>query len=129
MYKVNTHNAFEKNFRKLNPASKETVLTELENIQANPQIGESMKGNLNKLDIKKRPIKKTNPEYRVLYKVYNCTDSDKNQKKLVCQHGVTHANIEELNACNGLVDFIICGPREMFNNFYKLPLDKLKKYL
>ncbi len=88
-----------------------------------------MKGNLHKLDIKKHPIKKTTPEYRVLYKVYKCAAKDKNPKKLTCSIGITHANLDELNTCEGLVDFIICGTREMFNNFYKLPMDKLKKYL
>lgn len=84
MYKASTHNAFEKNFKKISAAYQAAVLTELDNIQANPSIGEITKGNLHKLDIKKRPIKKTNPEYRVLYKVYKCQTKDKSIKKLTC---------------------------------------------
>lgn len=129
MYKARTHNSFTKNFNKINPASKEAVLAELAAIQKNPKIGEVTKGNLHKLDFKKHPIKSTNPQYRVLYKVYKCETKDKNTKKLICKLEVSHDTLTELNDCEGLVDYIICGTREMFNNFYKLPLDKLKKYL
>jgi hypothetical protein len=86
-----------------------------------------MKGNFRRLDIKKLEIKDTTPPYRVLYKYYEC--SKKDSSKLICSSNVIHADKDELDNCKGLIDFIICGPREMFNNFYKYPLDKLKKYL
>lgn len=126
-YKVSKHNAFQKGIKKLDPQFKNTVADECQNIQDNPSMGETMKGNLKKLDIRKVSVKNTNPEFRILYKVYNC--DQKNYSKLTCEQDVTHESQEELKTCNGLVDFIICGPREMFNNFYKLPLDKLKKYI
>ena len=127
MYKARTHNSFEKNFKRIAPIYKETILTELEKIQTNPKIGEITKGNLHKLDIKKYPIKDTNPEYRILYKIYKC--KDKNTKTLKCSMSTIHDNISNLNSCEGLVDFLIIGTPEMFNNYYKLPLDKLKRYL
>ncbi len=126
-YKVKHHNAFKKGFKNINPANKEIFLDECDNIQANPAIGEIMSGNFRKFDILKASVKGTNPQYRILYKVYTC--ETKNETNLTCSGEIVHESKNELIACNGYIDFIICGPREMFNNFYKLPLDKIKKYL
>ncbi len=126
-YKVQYHNAFEKGVKKIDKQFLDTFYNRCDDIQNDPSIGETMHGSFKKLDIKKATVKQTNPEYRILYKTYSC--SDKNTSKLKCSAGIVHSSIKELQDCDGYVDYIICGPREMFNNFYKLPLDKLKQYL
>ncbi len=126
-FKVSKHNAFDKGFKKLDQQHKEDFANECKKIQADPTIGDTMHGVFKQLNIKKKSLKSTNPEIRILYKVYNC--KMKNAQKLTCENKIAHFDIQELRQCKGFVDFLICGPREMFNNFYKLGIDKIKKYL
>jgi len=126
-YKSKKHNAFEKGCKNLDTPLKQVIIDECIKIQKDPSIGEVMKGNFKQLDIKKHSVKSTIPELRILYKVNTCTN--KNTKTLTCSSLAIHKDVEELNQCKGYIDFVICAPREVFNNFYKLSIDKLKKYL
>ena len=128
-YKVNQHNSFEKGFKKIDAQHHIDFLDHCDALTANPLIGENTKGALHTLGMKKYKITSTNPQYRILYKVYTCEKPPAKNKKFICSNHREHENQREYNECNGIVDFILCGTREMFNNLYKLPLDKAKKYL
>ena len=126
-YKVSTHTPFKKNISNIQKQNQEKILDCCDEIQKDPSIGESMSGSFNALGFKSYKIKDTNPQYRILYKVYKCNKSDKN-KVHFCFFKEIHSKDELLN-CDGLVDFIITGSREFFNNFYKKSAKELKAYL
>ena len=128
-YKINQHNSFEKGFKKIDAQHQPTVIAEIDELVKDPNKGETTKGALHKLGFKKLKITSTNPEYRVLYRVVKCEKPPVKDNKFICASGIAHSNLAEYNGCNGVIDFALCGTREMFNNLYKLPMDKVKKYL
>ena len=104
-------------FRKGSKHFEEEVLREQkQKIRDNPNIGNSLKGNLKGF----RTIHfGRKPEYRLLYYFEsNCKVIDK-QKKEKCKYDVEHSEIELAN-CTGYVCFSLVDSREAFNNLYKL---------
>ena len=127
-YKVSHHSPFKKNISNIQVQNQNIILNVCDKIQASPNIGEAMKGSFKKLGFKYYRIRDTNPEYRIIYKVYHCKTINKKNIHL-CNLEMHHNNKEELINCNGLVDFIVTGTREFFNNFYGKSEKEIKIYL
>ena len=126
-YKISYHTPFKKNISNVQAQNQNIILNACNSIQANPNIGENMKGTFKKLGFKYHKIRDTTPEYRIIYRVYNCHLVDKKNVSS-CQLKEIHTT-DELQTCNGLVDFIVTGTREFFNNFYGKSEKEMKVYL
>lgn len=115
---------------------------------------EPLTGNLAVHGFRYRKIKDTDPEYRILIKTLDCgfylDQEAPNCEHQVCPVGLDETYLDKIendlssrekwlgfdsstepstNAqCTGLIKFAMFGPRELFNNLYKLPKDKLQLY-
>ena len=127
-YKVSYHPPFKKNISNAQNQNQSIIMSVCDKIQANPKIGELMQGSFRKLGFRYFRIRDTNPEYRIIYKEYNCRGEDK-KKNVLCKLAQYHISTLELSNCNGLVDFIVTGSREFFNNFYGKSEKEIKAYL
>ena len=122
-HKINISGTFKRKLGKINIDHKDTVIATTKDILKNPSIGDTMKGTFQKLGFKYFKIKDTNPEYRIIYKDYSCNTGE------ACSLGIIHDNNAPLKDCLGVVDFVIVGSREDFNNYYGMSKKEIKGWI
>jgi len=122
-YKIAFRSSFERDFKKLRPHLQDFVRDIADKVQNGTIQGEQMKGNYRgfyKFSIGHKP------EYRLIYKIYHCkTYKDGNP---TCMFDDIEHSIEELLACNGLIEFVLIKTREEMNNLYAQPKKHVKKF-
>jgi mRNA-degrading endonuclease RelE of RelBE toxin-antitoxin system len=119
-YKVSYRSSFQRDFKKLPLPFRNFILDIADHIQCGKIEGEKLKGNFR--DFYKFPFGHK-PEYRLIYKLYDCRIKEKSNVK--CQFDDIEHTIEELQSCNGLIEFVLIKSREEMNNLY----DQSKKYV
>jgi len=122
-YKIAYRSSFERDFKKLKPAIQNFVLDIADKVQNGTLQGEKLKGNFQ--EFYKIPFGH-NPEYRLVYKIYNCRISENGNP--TCLFDDIEHTIEELIKCNGLIEFVLIKTREKMNNLYSLPKKHIKNY-
>ncbi|MCA6364396.1 MAG: hypothetical protein IM638_15270 [Bacteroidetes bacterium] len=87
-------------------------------IHHNPASGELLKHNLQGLTSYHFNRK---PEMRIIYAVYSC--HERKEGILSCRFDDILHTDEELETCNGLIEFLFVKTREELNNGYKVIKD------
>lgn len=126
-YKVTHRPQFEKSIKKLktkNSLLVEEILAQADLIQKDPSQFEKLTGNLKGLY---SAHFHRNPEYRMLFKVYECRIKEKKADFKCSLYEFTEDN--DPTNCKGLIDFIFVETREEFNRLYKLPKKLLAKFI
>lgn len=127
-YKVTHRPQFAKAIRKLqkkNPRLVEEILVEADRIQANPTQYEALTANLKGFS---SAHFHRNPEYRIMFKVYECQKQAEKSKEYYCELAEI-TQCEDRKECNGLIDFVFVDTREEFNKKYKLTKKDLKNFI
>ncbi|GHV48636.1 hypothetical protein FACS1894181_04940 [Bacteroidia bacterium] len=119
-YKVSFRSNFQRDFKKLPLPLQNYILSIADDILTGKIEGERLKGNYR--DFYKYPFGHK-PEYRLVYKIYQCLI--KKNGILECQFDDVEHTPEELQFCNGLIEFVLIKSREEMNNLYDQP----KKYV
>jgi hypothetical protein len=122
-WKVSYKSSFQRVFKKINP----NIQTEILNIADRIQSGED--GELLKYSWDSFYSWHFNrkPEYRLLYIRYKCLISEGQYYK--CKFDDINHSKEELTNCNGLIEFVLIGTREKFNQLYKKNKQEIKVFL
>ncbi|GHT29830.1 hypothetical protein FACS189415_5970 [Bacteroidia bacterium] len=115
-YKVSFRSSFQRDFKKLPKPLQGYILNLADGIQVGKIEGEKLKGNFR--DFYKFPFGHK-PEYRLVYKIYQCLVKKKGV--LECQFDDVEHTSEELQSCNGLIEFVLVKSREEMNNLYDQP--------
>jgi len=122
-YKIAYRKSFERDYKKLRPHVQDFILDVADKIQEGTIQGEQLKGNFQ--GFFKFPFGHK-PEYRLVYKIYHCR---LNKDGIVsCMFDDIEHTIEELQECNGLIEFVLIKTREEMNNLYTLPKKYVKSF-
>jgi mRNA-degrading endonuclease RelE of RelBE toxin-antitoxin system len=132
-YKIKAHTNFKKALKKiLDKALKAEISDILENIQDNPTSFEELKHNW--AGYQSAHFHRA-PEYRILFKVYQCKAQQEATGEAYCQidqhedeEGEETENPPILRDCMGLIYFIMLGTREEFNHLYKTDKKVIQQY-
>ena len=122
-YKIAYRNSFERDFKKLKPPIQDYIRDVADKIQDGTIQGEQLKGNFQ--GFYKFPFGHK-PEYRLVYKIYHCRVN--NDGKITCMFDDIEHTTDELNTCDGLIEFILVKTREEMNNLYARPKRYIKNY-
>jgi mRNA-degrading endonuclease RelE of RelBE toxin-antitoxin system len=119
-YKVSVESSFRQDLKsfKKNPQAEKEIKEGVLQILDNPMAGEYLRGNLSgirKISIGRRP------EYRIMYRLYQCCNPDKDNCEVCIVKTDDEIPAEE---CMGLIQFVFVKTREECNNLYGLS----KKY-
>lgn len=91
------------------------MLDACDKIQSNPYVGDQLSRVLK--GYRSFHVTNTNPQYRILYRIYLCQEINKLNLPF-CTQKIEHTKTE-LKKCDGLVDFLDVGSREMFYAKYR----------
>jgi len=122
-YKISYRKSFERDYKRLKPYIQNFILNVADKIQDSTIQGEELKGNFK--GFYKFPFGHK-PEYRLVYKIYNCRIF-KNGNVMCMFNDIEHTD-EELQVCNGLIEFVLVKTREEMNNLYARPKKYVKNY-
>jgi len=120
-WKISYRSSFLKNYKKLAPQIQNQILDIADKIQAG-EDGDLL--NYNWSDFYAWHFNRK-PEYRLIYTRYNCLIE--NEKTVKCKFDDIQHTEEELNACNGLIEYILIDTRENFNKLYKMSKKDVNK--
>jgi len=126
-YKITYRPQFEKSIKKIaktNPQLANDIFDLADKIQLEPSSYPSLKGNLSTF---KSVHFHRNPEYRILFKIYECHKESKNNIHECLLHEITLDS--EPQNCKGLIDFVFVETRETFNRLYKLSKKELLNFI
>jgi mRNA-degrading endonuclease RelE of RelBE toxin-antitoxin system len=121
-YKVSYRSSFRHDFKKLSDIVQDIIINLADRIQKGTLEGEKLKGNFksfHKLPFGHRP------EYRLVYKIYDCRIE--NDGDIKCMFEDIEHTLEELQSCDGLIEFVLIKTREEMNNLYAQPKNYIKK--
>jgi mRNA-degrading endonuclease RelE of RelBE toxin-antitoxin system len=121
-YKVSFRISFQRDFKKLPSLVQDFILNVADRIQSGEIEGEKLKGNFR--DFYKFPFGHK-PEYRLIYKIYHCRIKQGNDFK--CKFDDIEHSLEELQACDGLIEFVLIKSREEMNNLYYQPKKQIRR--
>ena len=122
-YKIAYRNSFERDYKKLKSHVQDFILDIADKIQDGTIQGEQLSGNF--LGFYKFPFGHK-PEYRLVYKIYNCRIYKAG--RFTCMFEDIKHTMEELQVCNGLIEFVLIKTREDMNNLYARPKKYVKNY-
>jgi hypothetical protein len=152
-------NQFRKEIRKVRkPEHIKAIREEYADIISDPKKPtEPLKGNFAVDGLRYRKIKTTVPEYRMMFMLYDCRFSLEADGPTCSHNGCPVGAIDEETVefdaedgdseqdgtgitdrvndlahdtpCDGLIKHVFFGPRELFNNLYKLRAKDIQKYL
>jgi len=123
-YKVSYRSAFRKDLKKLPLQVQEYVFGLADKIQNFEIQGEPLKGNYK--NFYKVPFGRK-PEYRLVYIIYRCRVIKGNI--ITCKFDDIIHTPEELQTCNGLIEFILVKSREEMNHAYNLSQSQIKRLI
>lgn len=122
-YNVSRQPSFERRFKKCPPDIQLEVLDVIApQIEANPRIGEQLRGNWRLYQSFHFHRK---PEYRLIYRFYECRSSDQPAKCTLDYHTDCDPVVK---TCHGLIDYVLIGTREQLNNDYKLDKKSIDRF-
>lgn len=155
-YRSFESNKFRKEIRKVRkPEHIKEIQKEYADIVLNPtKPTEPLKGNFAVDGLRYRKIKSTVPEYRMMFMLYDCgfsveadgptcshngcpvgsntnepTEEDFDTEEDKVDIVSKETDLAHDTPCDGLIKHVFFGPRELFNNLYKLRAKDLAKYL
>lgn len=125
-FKFNGHNSFFKDFYNSPQDIQTVVKSHGINITQNPYNGVPYPGGgvdeLWKFEFKIQKI-----SYRIVYAIYHCKKK-RPDGTFFCINSITHHG-NQLQDCDGLIDFVFFKTRQAMDNIYKLRKKKLKSYM
>ena len=122
-WKISYRNSFLRKFKKLDKNLQNKILDIADEIQAGNDC-KKLKHTLSEFYSCHFNRK---PEYRLLYVKYKCR-TEKDQKKFCKFNDIKHTK-EELQNCNGLIEFVLVDTREAFNKLYKMKKNQKINFL
>ena len=122
-YKIAYRSNFERDFKKLDYRVQNYVLDVADKIQNGTLQGERLKGSFQ--GFYKFPFGHK-PEYRLVYKIYDCRISKDGNPK--CMFDDVEHTAEKLLTCSGLIEFVLIKTREEMNNLYSQSKKHIKIY-